>query len=349
MFFCPSADASRAIGSNTVIEHSISAGRPTSEITFEEVTSRFHLTCGAAAEEFGLGITVFKKLCRELGIHRWPYKPYQRRSLPSASATPPHTIIQGQRVTTGFPTKPTEHFARNKALAGAVNESSAAANPPLLAPSCLPSAQIQSARGIFADTVSNCADHRNVAKDASFSVPKNTLLTSPHDLPEKTDKPHHISPISGLEALLAAIDSDQCGDNECNNCCDIPTASPSVQQLSTGTSGHNDDSGNKMGHSCGRQDATPIAAVPHPIFVPTNDALSSAALGLLANQEVSRLHLSRACSADEAIKAYVCLLRKLREKRLQADKWQTFFGRLESLVLNKALALNLAIQGNRFA
>lgn len=33
----------------------------------------FHMPIGLAAKRLNVGLTVFKKQCREVGIERWPY------------------------------------------------------------------------------------------------------------------------------------------------------------------------------------------------------------------------------------------------------------------------------------
>jgi len=45
----------------------------TVELTWEKVAARMHMPGPCAAEVFGVSNTTFKKVCRRLGIARWPY------------------------------------------------------------------------------------------------------------------------------------------------------------------------------------------------------------------------------------------------------------------------------------
>ncbi|GAB4813338.1 hypothetical protein N2152v2_000384 [Parachlorella kessleri] len=50
------------------------AGRYAADITWEELESCFHLPTDQACKELGVGLTIFKRICRRFGLERWPYK-----------------------------------------------------------------------------------------------------------------------------------------------------------------------------------------------------------------------------------------------------------------------------------
>ena len=50
-------------------------GRYISDVTLDEILQCTHLPAHMAAEKIGLGLTSFKRLCRQFGIISWPYKP----------------------------------------------------------------------------------------------------------------------------------------------------------------------------------------------------------------------------------------------------------------------------------
>eukprot|EP00743_Colponemidia_sp_Colp-15_P007647 GILK01008274.1.p1 GENE.GILK01008274.1~~GILK01008274.1.p1 ORF type:complete len:827 (-),score=133.07 GILK01008274.1:315-2795(-) len=52
------------------------------ELTFNELAQYFHLSMNDASKELGVCVTVLKKVCRDLGVVRWPYR--KVRSLDAA-------------------------------------------------------------------------------------------------------------------------------------------------------------------------------------------------------------------------------------------------------------------------
>ena len=43
-------------------------------ISRETMSHYFHLPIDRAAKQLNIGLSVFKKQCREVGIQRWPYR-----------------------------------------------------------------------------------------------------------------------------------------------------------------------------------------------------------------------------------------------------------------------------------
>jgi len=56
-------------------------------VTWQALTAHFHMPLCEAARSFGIGMTSLKKVCRGLGLQRWPYsrKGRQRRCLDSST------------------------------------------------------------------------------------------------------------------------------------------------------------------------------------------------------------------------------------------------------------------------
>ena len=46
-------------------------------ISRETMSQYFHMPVGVAAKRLNVGLTVFKKQCRKVGIERWPYPKLQ--------------------------------------------------------------------------------------------------------------------------------------------------------------------------------------------------------------------------------------------------------------------------------
>lgn len=53
-----------------------------SDITFEELAKNFDLPTEKACEKLGVGLTVLKKICRNFGVARWPYKRPRKNGAP---------------------------------------------------------------------------------------------------------------------------------------------------------------------------------------------------------------------------------------------------------------------------
>ncbi|PRW61050.1 RWP-RK domain-containing (ISS) [Chlorella sorokiniana] len=46
----------------------------TSDITLDDLAAHFHQPASKACQELGMGLTIFKRVCRKLGLQRWPYE-----------------------------------------------------------------------------------------------------------------------------------------------------------------------------------------------------------------------------------------------------------------------------------
>ncbi|PRW59842.1 RWP-RK domain-containing [Chlorella sorokiniana] len=55
------------------------AGVYTSDIGFEALAATFHMPSNQACEVLGVGLTIFKRLCRKFGLHRWPYRALKKQ------------------------------------------------------------------------------------------------------------------------------------------------------------------------------------------------------------------------------------------------------------------------------
>ncbi|KAL4434410.1 hypothetical protein ABPG75_000851 [Micractinium tetrahymenae] len=53
-------------------------GRYSHEITKEEIELYYHLPCEEASRQLGIGLTILKRICRRLGIEKWPYRQLKR-------------------------------------------------------------------------------------------------------------------------------------------------------------------------------------------------------------------------------------------------------------------------------
>lgn len=51
----------------------------TSDITFEALSSVFHMPCTKACAHLGMGLTIFKRLCRKHGLYQWPYRALKKQ------------------------------------------------------------------------------------------------------------------------------------------------------------------------------------------------------------------------------------------------------------------------------
>lgn len=56
-------------------------------VTMDELTQYLHLPEKAVAKQLGICLTSLKKLCRQHGITRWPYRKVRDRTLPSSLAS----------------------------------------------------------------------------------------------------------------------------------------------------------------------------------------------------------------------------------------------------------------------
>ncbi|EFN53202.1 hypothetical protein CHLNCDRAFT_53892 [Chlorella variabilis] len=55
------------------------AGVYTSDVTWEALASVFHLPCAQACLALGVGLTIFKRICRKHGLHQWPYRSLKKQ------------------------------------------------------------------------------------------------------------------------------------------------------------------------------------------------------------------------------------------------------------------------------
>lgn len=49
-------------------------GRIASEITKDELVACFNMPSEEAAKHLGIGLTVLKRICRQFGVPRWPFR-----------------------------------------------------------------------------------------------------------------------------------------------------------------------------------------------------------------------------------------------------------------------------------
>lgn len=54
--------------------------REATHIDLAELTRFFHLPITAVAKELGICVTVLKRICRENGVPRWPYRKVRYRA-----------------------------------------------------------------------------------------------------------------------------------------------------------------------------------------------------------------------------------------------------------------------------
>lgn len=45
----------------------------------QDLAAVFHLPSSQAAQSLGCGLTIFKLLCRKLGLRRWPYRSLKKQ------------------------------------------------------------------------------------------------------------------------------------------------------------------------------------------------------------------------------------------------------------------------------
>ena len=55
-------------------EHEAVAGRRIAAVTGQTLREHFHLPLHTVAQKFGMCTTAFKKMCRRLGIAKWPHR-----------------------------------------------------------------------------------------------------------------------------------------------------------------------------------------------------------------------------------------------------------------------------------
>ncbi|KAL4860214.1 ABC transporter I family member 19 [Chlorella vulgaris] len=53
-------------------------GRYSHEITKEEIEQYYNMPCEEASKQLGIGLTILKRICRRLGIEKWPYRQLKR-------------------------------------------------------------------------------------------------------------------------------------------------------------------------------------------------------------------------------------------------------------------------------
>jgi hypothetical protein len=63
-------------------------GRYLAEISLDELLQYVHLPSKQASEQLGLGLTSFKRLCREHGIQVWPYRSIKAAQAEKATSRP---------------------------------------------------------------------------------------------------------------------------------------------------------------------------------------------------------------------------------------------------------------------
>ncbi|GAB4815127.1 hypothetical protein N2152v2_002173 [Parachlorella kessleri] len=72
------------------------AGRLVSSITREELEQYFHLPSEKACKELGVGLTILKRVCRKLGIPRWPYNRVPKAQQDMMPDSPSDSLTSGE-------------------------------------------------------------------------------------------------------------------------------------------------------------------------------------------------------------------------------------------------------------
>ena len=68
-----------AEGAPEVVEHlEATGGRRIAPVTGQTLREHFHLPLHTVAQKFGMCTTAFKKMCRRLGIAKWPHRQVDR-------------------------------------------------------------------------------------------------------------------------------------------------------------------------------------------------------------------------------------------------------------------------------
>ena len=68
-------DHKAAEGAPEVVEHlEATGGRRSAPVTGQTLREHFHLPLHTVAQKFGMCTTAFKKMCRRLGIAKWPHR-----------------------------------------------------------------------------------------------------------------------------------------------------------------------------------------------------------------------------------------------------------------------------------